>query len=84
MDETFGSDGLQALGDVVRVSGKPGDHYISDYLNGVPTGTGNITKVMWTGTEWPSRPPNAVFVQWVGPTEPTEGMIEGDEFVGTP
>ena len=80
MDSTYQFDGMEAAGDVVRVSGKPGDHYISDFIVGNPAPQGNITKIIWDGF-WPPRPPNAIYVQWVGPTEPTEGMVNGDEFV---
>lgn len=32
----FGSIGYAAVGDIVRVSGKPGSYWISDYVNGEP------------------------------------------------
>jgi hypothetical protein len=36
MVTNFSSQGYAAVGDIVRVSGKPGSYWISDYVNGEP------------------------------------------------
>jgi hypothetical protein len=45
-------------------------------------GYANVTRVLHNGTAYPSRPPAAVYVEWIGPVTPT-AFITGDTWVNT-
>lgn len=36
MAKTFNTDGYEATGDIVRIAGRPGSFYISDFVDGIP------------------------------------------------
>lgn len=42
----------------------------------------NIVRVLHNGTTYPARPTGVTYVEWVGPTQPTE-QINGDTWVAT-
>lgn len=57
MQSLWASQGYSAPGDIVRITGKPGSYYISDFISGYPRSWGGVeigTGMMWFGATVPN------------------------------
>jgi microcystin-dependent protein len=84
MSSSWESQGYAAVGDIVRVAGRPGKYYITDYVSGGPETwyTGDIGFLkMWVGAG--TYPENYLLCeggQFLGSSYPVLASIVGDTY----